>query len=120
MNISKDGLNMLGYVAEFRNESYLFTWTDLPAGAPADNQAALDSMVAQGGKILNQSPITVNGHAGTAYELEVKTPIIGFATGRMFQVKDRLYQVLALCPDCRASNPDVVRFLGSLDLSKAN
>lgn len=120
-NSSANGLNLVNHVCEFRNEAYLFSQTDLPAGAAFDSQAGLNAMVAKfNGKIITQSPITVNGQTGTAYELEVKSPAVGFATGRMFKVKDRLYQMLVLGTNCRAMNPDVVKFLGSLDLSKAN
>jgi hypothetical protein len=118
-NSSSGGLNLNNYVCEFRNEAYLFSQTDLPPGAAFDSQAGLNAMAAKfNGKIISQSPITVNGQTGTAYEMEVKTPAIGFATGRMFKVKDRLYQLMALGTNCRASNPDVAKFLGALDLSK--
>jgi hypothetical protein len=120
-NTSQDGLNLSNHVCEFRNEVYLFSQTDLPAGAGFDTQAGLNAMATKfNGKLLTQSPITVNGQTGVAYEMEVKTPANGFATGRMFKVKDRLYQLMVLGTNCRASNPDMVKFLGSLDLSKAN
>jgi hypothetical protein len=118
-NTTQGALTLTNHTFELRNEAYIFSQTDLPPGAPFDGQAGLNAMVGNfGGTILNQSNITVNGHQGLAYELEIKKPASGYATGRMIKAKDRLYQIMALGTNCRASNPDVQKFLGSLDLSK--
>jgi hypothetical protein len=119
-NTTASGLALNNYVCEFRTEAYLLSQTDLPPGGAGDLQGGVNGIAQNAnGKILSQSPLSVNGQTGMAYEMEVSKPVKGFATGRMFKVGNRLYQMMAMGTDCRASNPDVVKFLGSLDLSKA-
>jgi hypothetical protein len=69
------------------------------------------------GKIMEDKEITVAGHKGHAFELLTRTPK-GYSAGRIFVANDRLYQLVVLGPDARASAPDVQKFLDSFQLQE--
>jgi hypothetical protein len=80
-------------------------------------EKARDQAVAKAhGKLRNDKYITLQGWAGREFEIEVDGKLR--VRTRMFAVKNRLYQVLAIGPSDWLRSTDATRFLDSFRLQQ--
>jgi hypothetical protein len=112
------GLTVKSYGVEVKNGAYAALYTDLPPGTPFDCSAAIRAMADNSqGQVLSETDFDLGGSKGKAFEVEVGRPR-GHAAGRMVVVDGRLYQLIVMGADLRASDPDVQTFLGSFRLTR--
>lgn len=102
--------------------AFLVSYSDYPASAIKGSDpkkmldGARDGAVSNvQGKLLSEKGMSIGGNPGRELKVEAKGLSM---TQRMFLVKNRLYQVLALVPIDRPNNPDVPRFLNSFKIRK--
>jgi hypothetical protein len=67
------------------------------------------------GTLRGEKKLTMNGSPGR--EVVVDTPQLSFRN-KMFMVKNRLYQVMAVTPKGKDSTADVMKFLNSFKLTQ--
>jgi hypothetical protein len=83
-------------VVERPNAAFVAAWADLPPKIPLDLDQRLDAVAARyKGEITKKREIEVAGQPGLAFVMDTKKPA-GQAVGRIFQVKDRIYQLLVV------------------------
>ncbi len=83
-------------VANRPHASYLAAWADVPPGLPIDLDAFLKSLVLQyQGTVQQKREVELAGRPGLAFVLKTNNPQ-GQVVGRVYHVKDRLYQLLVV------------------------
>jgi hypothetical protein len=113
-----NGLTIKAHGVEVRNGAYLAAYADLPALTTFDYGAAINAMAGTyQGKVLSQTDFTLDGFTGKTFEMEIAKPK-GFASGRILVANGRLYQIVVMGTNARASDADVQKFLGSFKLTK--
>jgi hypothetical protein len=103
-------------VVELPEGAFLVAWADLPANMPLDLDARLDALAGRyRGPIARKEKVEFLGTEGREFEIDTRNPP-GEAVGRLYQVKNRLYQLLVVGSHVRASSAEVRRFLDSFRL----
>src|SRR5262249_8212420 len=111
-------LSMTMHGVEVKNGAFMVAYCDIPPGAPYDYGAAVQAVANKySGKILSQSPVTIEGQEGRAFETEITNPK-GYAWGRMVVINNGLYQLLVVGSTYRATAADVKKFFDSFQLKK--
>jgi len=115
------------FMATNEGAVYLVGYSDIPALATEDKSPVLDEMrkglligTREGllktvdGKLLEETDITFNGHPGKA--LEVGMPGDMLLSGKIYLVKQRVYQLLTVRHKTTGSADSVAKFFASFKL----
>jgi len=116
---AQGGVTVNAQTVELKDGAFLVSYTDLPAGTPFNSDAAIQGMATTyQGKVLSQADYAIGGKPGKGFELEINQPK-GFAVGRMAVVDNRLYQLLVIGANRRATDSEVQKFFDSFELTRA-
>lgn len=117
-------IKLTTYTATAGNKAFIVSYNDYPAAVTsAAPQTLLDGAqsgaIAQvNGTLVNDKNINLSGNPGKEYVANVKTPQgDAVAKARIYLVKTRLYQTLAIVPKNEADSPDAIKFLDSFKLT---
>jgi hypothetical protein len=115
---TQGALTIKAQTVEVKDGAFLASYTDLPRGTPFNYDAGIQGMATKHqGRVLSTTDVSVGGKPGKAFELEITQPK-GFAAGRMAVVDGRLYQLLVIGANRRATDPDVQKFFDSFELTR--
>jgi hypothetical protein len=79
-------------------------------------QGAQDGAVSNSkSRLVTDQPVTLNGHPGREYKMESQDGKYA-ATGRVYLVANRLYQLLVVAPEDKPQPENVAKFLESFTL----
>jgi hypothetical protein len=108
------------YVCEIKGGAYVVSVTEFPeAEGSAErrlNNARAGALESVKGKLLHERKIKLDGFPGR--ELWIDAPKAGLIHTRIYAVKGRLYQTLALGPNSFVETKDTARFLDSFKVIK--
>jgi hypothetical protein len=105
------------YLVDLKHSAYIVGYSPIPPGAHVELDAVRDEVVARHtGRLVTEQPISIEGHAGREFVLEISNPK-GGGVMRVFRVGDRLYQLLAFGSQVTASSADARKFLESFQLT---
>jgi hypothetical protein len=106
-----------------RDTTYVVSYSDLPADEVKPGREtkrlnfARDGAVANArGKLRSEKKITLDGHPGRELVIETRTDVV--IRMRVYAVKQRLYQVVAMGPGAFHQSKDAALFLDSFRLLK--
>lgn len=109
-------LTLIVHVSESGKDTYRVEYTDLPPKVPFELADFVQPIAARyDGKVTEEKEHEFAGHKGRAFEIEAQKPK-GYVTGRVYVVQNRLYQLLAIGPNARASSAEVKKFFDSFKL----
>jgi hypothetical protein len=110
-------ITLVVHSAEGGKDTYRAEYADLPPKVPFDDIKEFVQPIATRyeGKVTKEEGIEVAGHKGWAFEMDAQKPK-GHVAGRVFIVKNRLYQLLVVGPDVSGSSADVKKFFDSFKL----
>lgn len=114
----------VGQAVDLGHALYFVNYSELPRQAPWGLAQALARMADHWqGEIVHQQPVKLNGYDGLEFEVNVRHPRPGVAVGRLYQVSDRrqnrFFQVVAAGTAVSRSDPKVIEFLDSFELTDA-
>jgi hypothetical protein len=103
-------------VVELPRGAFLAAWADLPPKIPVDLKKSIEALAGRyQGKIKGQpEDVEIDGFKGKSFVLDTTHPY-GQAVGRVYQVQNRLYQLLVLGENVQGSS-EAERFLKSFKL----
>lgn len=105
--------------AEVKNAAFLVGYSDLPPVGAFDYDAGIAKALANvSGKLTYKKEVTVDGLKGYEFEATITKPRNGYLAERMFRHKNRLYQLLVIGANTKASSKDVQKFWDSFKLLK--
>jgi hypothetical protein len=103
--------------------SYVVSYSDLPAAqVKAGNEEKRLDFASEGavsnarGKLRSEKKVTLDGHPGRELVIEAENEVV--IRMRIFAVKQRLFQAMAMGQGAFAQSKDAHRFLDSLRLIK--
>lgn len=120
-------INLTIYTAQVGSSAYLVSYSDYPEDmmSAADPLKVLDgamngAITNFGGKLLTSSDITLNDNPGKEFSADGKVVNAGDGNlrGRIYLVKNRLYQIIVVGPKDKTVEADVVKYLQSFKLNK--
>jgi hypothetical protein len=110
-------MTLYAHAVDMKDGAWMVAYADLPKGTAFNYTACVNAMTRTwDGKVLYQKPIKVAGNDGVEFEAKISKPADGWATGRVFVHKDRLYQLIVLGAKIRAKDKDVQQFWDSFKL----
>jgi hypothetical protein len=103
-----------------KDAAFMVGYADNPIpGRDFDYAAAIKAMAQTWrGEVLYQHSVAVDGIRGMEFEAKISYPGDGWAAGRIFVHKKRIYQLLALGENVRAESKEVREFWESFQLLK--
>ncbi len=114
------------FSAELADAAYVVGYSDYPAAFVAQSNpvivlnGARDVAVANvQGKLVSERVIFIGGYPGRELRIEISDGEI-IAVSRIFMVKNRLYQVMALMPAEQFSADEITTYLDSFTLNGTN
>ncbi len=128
VNVAKLGtINMVTYTLEQKDGAYMAAYNDYPYGLFEQTtpdkvlDGARDGAVrnVQDGKLVSEQKIELDGNPGRDIVAEGMQQNITFVVkARIYLVKYRLYQAMAILPKEQSSSIDAAKFLDSFKLVK--
>jgi hypothetical protein len=99
-----------------KGERLFFGWTDLPPKPPFDPQEFLKGVAKRyEAEVKSSKEITLQDNPGREFELETEKG--RKIVGRLYIVKDRLYELIVVGEGARAPTADAAqKFFGSFQL----
>lgn len=112
-------LTLHTHVTEGRNWAYGVNWFDIPRGKPFDLDMGIKGAAYMlRGDVKKRRPCTANGLKGVEFEIAITSPKNGYASGRLFVVKGRVYQIAAIGTGTELESNDVQEFFNSFKLKQ--
>lgn len=118
---SVNGVGIKAYVSDLPGWGFVIECGTLGQGMTLEPDAAIQALAnTYQGSVLSSKDITnADGLAGKEVEFQMTKPVAGYASVRFFIHQGRYFQLSALGPSARLTNPNVRTFLESFQLENA-